>query len=116
MEGRKISDPKDWFPIDVVLTGILIRIQQGNATDIDRWFCRSVFDRIHRRGHAMEARPLMRQVLAMSPYRISRWVSAMKGRYLFEEDVEIATALLLAESDGLLGPEESKGKVEDGAL
>jgi hypothetical protein len=101
MDGRKATygnDPEDWFPIEVVLAGILVRIQKGDAVDIDRWFCRSVFDRISQRGYGMEPRPLMRQVLAWSPYRISRWVDMVKGRYLFDSDIEIACKLLEAEA------------------
>jgi len=91
------SDPMDWFPIEVLLAGTLIRIRQGGATDIDRWFCRSVFDRISQRGYGMEPRPLLRQILSRSPYEISKWVGSIKGRYLFDSDIEIAVKILEAE-------------------
>ena len=86
-----------WFSIEVVLTGTLIRIQKGSATDIDRWFCRAVFDRISQRGYGMEPRPLQRQILTRPPYDISKWVDSVKGRYLFDSDIEIAVKILEAE-------------------
>jgi hypothetical protein len=99
MEGRSTGDPRDWFPIEVVLTAILIRIQEGNATDLDRWFCRSVFDRISRRGYGMEPRPLMRDILSRTPYQVSRWVEAIKGRYIIDSDIDLAYKLLETESE-----------------
>jgi hypothetical protein len=100
MAGRgdtRGTDSQNWFPIEVVLTATLIRIQQGRATDIDRWFCRSVFDRISQRGYGMEPRPLIREILSRSPYEISKWVDSIKGRYLFDSDIEIAVKILEAE-------------------
>jgi hypothetical protein len=97
MRENRHSDPMDWFPIEVVLTGTLIRIQQSRATDIDRWFCRSVFDRICQRGYGMEPRALIREILSRSPYEISKWVDSIKGRYLFDSDIEIAVKILEAE-------------------
>jgi len=99
MDKRLSHNPKDWFPIEMVVVAVLIRIQQSNATDRDRRFCRSVFDRICRRGYGMEPRPLMRQVLEWSPYRITRWVNQIKGRYLFDDDVEILLELLKTEDE-----------------
>ena len=96
-ENRRV-DPKDWLSIEMVVVAVLIRIQKGTATDLDRWICRSVFDRISERGYGRDARSLMREVLARDPYAITKWVDRQKGRYLFDSDVEIALKLLEAEA------------------
>ena len=107
MDGTKENkgiDPKDWLPIDMVLLAVLVRIQKGNATDLERWVCRSVFDRISQRGYGKEPRPLMREVLARDPYSVMKWVQRLKGRYLFDTDIEIAWKLLEAEVGKDRGP------------
>jgi hypothetical protein len=103
MDGRKENkciDPRDWLPIEMVLVAVLIRIQKGIAVDVDRWVCRAVFDRICQRGYGMDARQLMREVLARDPYAVRKWVDRIMGRYLFDSDIEIALKLMEVESKG----------------
>ena len=102
-EKRDI-DPRDWLPIEMVLVAVLIRIQKGIATDLDRWVCRSVFDRISQRGYGKEPRLLMREVLARDPYSVMKWVDRQKGRFLFDSDIDIALKLLEAEAGEDRGP------------
>jgi hypothetical protein len=103
MDSRN-QTPEEWFPIEIIVAEILVRMQYGEAKDIDRWFLQAVFDRICRRGCEGDTQSLLHQMLGWESYEIVEWVNAIKGRYLVDDDIEIATALLKAQAQGLLGP------------
>lgn len=111
MDSRN-QTPEEWFPIEDIVAEILVRMQYCEAKDIDRWFLQAVFDRICRRGYAAESKALMHQMLGWESYEILDWLKAIKGRYLVDDDIEIAIALLKAQAQGLLGPKDDWAEID----